>query len=427
MKVILCLLGCTLLWCSAVGAQTHIDGQKWKWLGPAGGNIRDLLADRNHPNVWYVINGSTLYRSEDFAQSWDVTSLTHAAEVAIQPVSSKVFVLNSKHYNDPELWTSTDVGHSFQLVTNLNFPLRRVIPHPQHPNVLYGLGLSDWDLAVSYNGGHSWMNFTNLPFRPGDSYNKDYVVGEYEFSDLLVSPLDPETIYATGELFLYLKDCHIECSDSVPISFLSRDLGRSWSVSRRQTPRMFAIDSSFPNRAFGFESHTFFRLSGGWKVISRVPSDLWIQELISVPGSPRELLALATDFSKDIAAVNLLQSMDEGGTWKRLPVPLGGSVSALLVMADGRLLAGTEGAGMYKTDDHQRWHPSNAGFHESAAAQILSVAGTSVLYTRSPYSFLFRSLDGGRYWSNLTFKLPAFLPSSDRIYSISSIHTIPTT
>src|SRR5262249_53098559 len=96
----------------------YADG--WQWIGPSAGNIQQILPDRNHPAIWYVVNNGVLYRSGNGAQSWQVTALNQLEDVyglsqpvAINSDSSQLYVTSLKP-GGSRLWVSQDQGKTFQ-------------------------------------------------------------------------------------------------------------------------------------------------------------------------------------------------------------------------------------------------------------------------------------------------------------------------
>lgn len=111
----------------------------------------------------------------------------------------------------------------------------------------------------------------------------------------------------------------------------------------------------------------------------------------------------------------VLKSNDGGKTWSAMRGDLYGlrkSLSQIAVTKDSTLLAGTSGGGVYRCDATLRCIASNSGFVGPMPAYPVVLAGDSKLsvltLVTAPYwyypvgNFLYKSIDGGKYWQDLT-------------------------
>lgn len=327
-------------------------GFEWTPAGPSAGVVRQLLPDRSDPNRWYAIAGSDLYRSTDAGQTWKL-SLHSISQVTL--ASGQIFAIgNSKIY------TSVDRGNSFQFVAGANFPLRKIVVDPSNTRTIFGFGLGRYDLARSDDGGKSWKSITNLPIKIPHDYQ------HYSFTDLMFSPFSAQTIYAGT----YIEECFPFESCERGILLSSDDRGKTWKIAENETgyPYSFHIDPLFPDTVYAFGDYDLRRLTrNGWAAVAQIP----LEEMVSVPHHPEELLATSADFSGDHVST-LLRSTDSGATWNLISSDIRHSISSLGTVDDRfrTLMAGTFGGGVFRRDNTHGWTPSNKGLNSTLAGDI---------------------------------------------------------
>ena len=389
----------------------------WIRTGPSAGTIISIAADRQNPAIWYAINGNNaiygrLYRSTDNGESWRPTKIDKATSVVVSPQSSEVFVLSFfKDGSTRQLWVSKDQGDSFALQSS-NAPLRLFLS-PNNSSILFGVPTTyPWNLVASFNGGRVWEEVTTLPFKPGLKYDvsPDCTFGYYEFKDVLISPLDGKTVYATGEIHF---QCGSHNEDVFPVTVRSKNLGRSWSVSEFETYN-FSYDPAFPKRAFSSNtaSTSGIRIltEKGWRTLSRRTAI----RVISVPAQPEVLYAYNTDIF--YGAPEYSVSRDFGRTWRKIKLGPGNGVRILVARQTppGSLLGGTLGGGLYSLDEQGRWKAQQKGFREATLVDVAGGPPSSILYVIARESaccgsdsYLFRSTNNGKTWQNITDNFPA--------------------
>ncbi|HEY7162045.1 MAG TPA: hypothetical protein VH815_12340, partial [Acidobacteriota bacterium] len=396
-------------------AGLHAASHQWQWIGPPAGTIQQIIPDRKNPNVWYSVNNGVLYRSTNGAKSWNVTPLsnlqdpydTSVAPVVVDSESSNLFVANQKP-GGSRLWFSEDQGKSFQLRGSFHFKLRRVIPHPTDPNVLYGFGLNDLDLAVSVTGGRSWENVSNLPFTIGQPVG-NCEVEALEFVDFVFSPFNSNVLFASA---LVLEECIPE-SDEFSILIMSDNGGKTWKVLEKGSDYgyTFHTDPLFPKRVIA-SNHDGLKIltPQGWKVLS---SQQDLLQVISVPGHPEELLGTQRFFAGSYK-IRVFKSKDGGKSWNVAPLGLEGKISKIQSVDDSTrgLLAGTNGAGLYYRNQENSWQQRNRGFLEADITQIQTPASGDRIYAssrdfgNSESGYLFTTEAMKTVWENLSFLLP---------------------
>ncbi len=368
----------------------------WQAVGPAGGSISQIIPDRGHPGVWYLLESSAagLYRSTDNGETWKFTKIRNVHNILVHPASSEVFVtVPGNNWNYYALLSSTDLGHTFEM-RSPDAPFR-IFGHPSNPKVLWGSGVSNlYDLSVSYDGGENWQQFHNLPFRLDKEYDLGGYSGYptyYELQSVLVSPLDPETVYISTAA-VFDQGCG---GESISLHLTSKNSGRSWSGTEDYGSHIY--DPAFPDRAF-FISYDETRIlrESGWQRLNR----LSFNDLISVPGKPNLLYGIRNG--------KQWMSRDGGVNWSYVTLGPGGKSLVLKARStpEGSLIAGTV-AGIYIVDDNQRWHQAKKDIREpSTIRDVATAPRSSTVYAVVGNYFLFRSQNSGKTWRNITDNLP---------------------
>lgn len=375
----------------------------WKRTGPVAGTILQIQPDRTHPGVWYLLEqrDGRLYRSIDNGLSWENTRMTNVERFMVDSASSEVFIVRPGRNYNTELLASADLGRTFQLRSG-NAP-DRIFDHPTDPNILWGSGVEwGYDLSVSFDRGAHWQGFTNLPYKLGKTYNihgEDLPLDSYYLKSVMVSPLDSKTIYVSTE-----ADFTLGCGgDSVDLELVSTNFGKTWAHSEVPLSSYF-YDAAFPDRAFAVSYDELRVLTQrGWR--SLAPRHF--ENIVSVPGKPNKLFALNGE--------KQYVSPDGGASWRNVDIGPGGKANVLQARTDpeGTLLAGTTGGGVYIIDETWNWHQVTDGLHEATISGVATAPGSPVVFAVTGYQnrFLFRSLNSGKTWKNITDNL-AIKPSS---------------
>ena len=206
------------------------DELDWNRVGPTAGSVREIIPDRNNPNVWYLVENqfSRLYKSVDNGETWKYTGYNRIRQIIVHSASSEVFILQNNDSPKSSLLSSTDFARTFQL-RSANAP-RNIFDHPTDPSILWGSGVDNgYDLSVSENRGKDWKGFTNLPYK----LDKKYDIGGGLFSpdgyylhSVLVSPFDTNTIFVATEV-----EFPASCSGySIDLELVSTNGGKSLGV-----------------------------------------------------------------------------------------------------------------------------------------------------------------------------------------------------
>lgn len=415
-RICLAVFLCLLLEISA-GAEPQ---SGWTKVSPGLGEVQQLIPDRRHPGLWYVVNSGTLYRSEDGGKSWRSTGITNvildnygqSKAVSVNPSSSEVLAITNSGYPHPlRLWASTNLGKTF-ILRSPSVQIERIFSSPQDPNLLFGFsGAGDYDLSISHDGGRHWGEIQSLPYKVGgrfpgypDSCHNEY----YDFADFVISPFDPRILYAVGEL--YIACYHDETSETVHLA--SYNGGKTWVPADNHIME-FDVDAATPDFIIGNDYNSLYRLTPrGWSLLAKKD----VRDITRVPSNPLHLLGREFSFKHNPA---FLRSNDGGKTWGRFPAGLP-DTQHLEFDYDGTWLAGTSGAGMYIRKQGAPWVSSNRGFTD-ANVQDVARASNGTLYILTgescDASYVFRSSDAGRTWQKIWTGFPPYCSSdADRLF-----------
>lgn len=401
-----CMKRCWLLMLAVLCVlnSASADDLSWRRTGPVGGNVSRILPDRAHPGVFYLTggpgyydSGNELYRTLDNGQSWERVHIVGFQNVMVHPASSELFVLRSGRDYKHDLLCSKDQGKTFQLRSG-NAP-SLIFGHPTNPNILWGSGLtySDQNLSISTDRGAHWQVFNNLPYKLGKNYeiHGDILPADsYYLKSVLVSPLDGKTVYVSTEVE-FSEGCSY---DSISLELVSTNDGKTWRSAEFPTTR-YIYDPAFLDRAFSASSENVRTLTpAGWKILD----SKGVNDIVSIPGRP--------DLLYELSGAKQWVSHDGGSRWSRTNIGPGGNARVLVARTSpqGTLLAGTSGAGIYIIDENQHTHQVITGFSDARVTDVASAPGSGVLFAIAAGNddFLYRSLNAGKTWNNITDRLP---------------------
>lgn len=378
------------------------DDLSWRRTGPVGGNVSRILPDRAHPGVFYLTERtgyyeSELYRTLDNGQTWERLRIQGFKNLMIHPASAELFISRYGRDNKQDLLSSKDQGKTFQLRSG-NAP-SLIFGHPTNPNILWGSGLSysDQNLSISTDRGAHWQVFNNLPYKLGKDYeiNGELLpVDSYYLQSVLVSPFDGRTVYVSTEVE-FSAGCSYE---AIFLELVSTDDGKTWYSAEFPTTT-YVYDPAFPDRAFSVNSKNVRTLTpDGWKIVDWKGAN----DIAGIPGRP--------DLVYELSGAKQWISHDGGSHWSRTNIGPGGNARVLTARTFplGTFLAGTSGGGLYIIDENNSTHQVIAGFSDARVTDVAAAPGSGVLFAiaTDTDSFLYRSLNSGVTWNNITDRLP---------------------
>src|SRR6266481_2961523 len=222
--------------------RTDNDGTTWIPLFEHEGSysIGTVVIDPKHPNVVWVGSGENnsqrsvsygdgVYRSEDYGKSWKNMGLKkseHIARILIDPRDSNVIYVAAQGPlwgpgGDRGLYKSTDSGKTWNAILTIseNTGVTDVVMDPSNPDVLFAAsyqrrrhyftlinGGPEAAIHKSLDGGKTWSKL-----------NGGLPSVEMGRIGLVISPVNPSTIYAT-----------IEAGEGKGGIYRSQDSGVNW-------------------------------------------------------------------------------------------------------------------------------------------------------------------------------------------------------
>ncbi len=333
-----------------VGA-TPAEPQSWAPVGPPGGDVRSLVTDAHDPRIVYLGTGSgSVYRSDDSALHWRRLQ----PGFPVPDASLDDLVVDPSGVLYAGYWEvlgpgggvarSEDGGRTFVVLPGIaGQAVRSLALAPSNPRVLVAGTLAG--VFRSRDAGQSWERISP----EGD-------VELRNVNSVAVDPADPETIYV-GTWHLPWK---------------TRDGGRTWrsihtGIINDSDIMTLTIDRRLPDVVYATACSGIYR--------TRDAAQRWTK-VRGIPSSSRRTRAFAlhplrTDTLYAGTTEGFWASEDGGASWRiRTDRPL--VVNAVLVLADGTLLLGCDGAGVLRSSNGgAAWAPSNLGFSERFVSRIV--------------------------------------------------------
>ncbi len=319
---------------------------------PAGCSQRsdrvvDVAVHPTKPHLVYVVTEEAVYKTRDGGQAW----------VRLSERLSRVRVMN-------------------------------VAIDPQFPASVFAGTFAD-GVYQSPDGGRRWLS-RNVGIQKGTiSANVNHLV---------FHPTDAQTLYAATTVGV----------------FKSTDGGQSWNERMRDMTEInfivtLAVDPVSPSILYAGTSGGVYRSLDGadsWTKVNHglVPDDatmasmaLGVNTLLIDPSNPDIVYAGSTK--------GLFKTLNKGETWTQMATALGPLYVSSLGVAHGnnhRLHMGTS-RGMFESlDSGHTWVAHNNGLSNvNIRAIAMHPSHPRVLYVGTNGGGLFRSRDGGHFWTHL--------------------------
>jgi photosystem II stability/assembly factor-like uncharacterized protein len=350
----------------------------WSPIGPpdGGATVQALAFAPSDPAVVYAgLLGGGVQRSDDGGETWRPASSGIANPVvnalAVDPSNpDKVYAGTQAGF-----FRSADGGRNWQSSRPVNaLRVHTVVVNPVQPQVLF-IGTAT-GMYRSDDGGVRWQLLTvGLP--PQRAF-------DFEVLALAIDHVHPRQMYAA----------HIGILNGIHKTV---DGGRAWFPVRRVTVDSLAVDPVHDSTVWAAGNDGVFKSTDGGRTWGRVRVEP-AHALLIDPFDP------ATVYAAN--AQDLQVTHDGGQSWQTPPAgPLPGGALALAAdpAVPGRLLAGTIGAGVYRSADRgETWTASGQGL-VNTAVEAVAVDGTDHALFAGGLAGVYRSLDGGATWGLTSF------------------------
>ena len=406
--------------------------------GPEGPTVSTIAIQPSQPDVVYVgTEHSAIYKSVDRGATWeqlsDANGLAQTKVRTLAIASSDPQIVYAAHSEQAGTSKSTDGGAHWapmNLFGNWG-GLRALAVHPTDPDIVYaaagwsGLGLTDAPqhsdegngIYRSSDGGRRW----------------ERVVGPLTIHDLVLSPSNPEILYAATEsgmlrsddggdswspanggsdelpvrrLVVHPTDPNVVYASGTPFGgdlFKTTDGGHSWQMIR-DSGGVVALAPSDPNVLYlGVGSQLQRSRDGGqsWQVMSsELPVGRAIMALGVDPQNPDRVY---------IGGWQALLISDDGGRSATPPhtAMVGGMMSALAVdPTDSSTVYAAHGDGIVSVteDAGETWSLLATLATERTVPDITALLvhpASSHIFYASNLEGVFRSNNAGRDWSGV--------------------------
>ncbi len=341
----------SLLATLVVSAAATVRAQSWAPVGPFGGDVRSLVTAPQDPRVVYLGTASgSVYRSEDSALHWRRAQpgfpLRDASidDIVVDPAGVLYAGYWEIHGAGGGVARSEDGGRTFTVLPGIaGQAVRSLALAPSNPRVLVAGTLTG--VFRTRDAGQTWERISP----EGD-------VEIRNVNSVAIDPADAETIYV-GTWHLPWK---------------TRDGGGSWrsihvGIIDDSDIMTLTLDRRLPDVLYATACSGIYR--------SRDAAQRWTK-VRGIPSSSRRTRAFALHpLRTDTLYAGTTEgfwSSEDGGTSWRLRTDRRLVVNAVLVLPDGTLLLGADGAGVLRSSSGgAAWAPSNLGFSERFVSRVL--------------------------------------------------------
>jgi len=337
--------------------------------GPYGGTVTAVAVNRNSGQIYIMIAGEGVFRSQNNGASWMPvnTGLTNKSVNALAlNANGDLFAATStgifRSTNNGDSWSSINTG--LTLLDVRSFAVNLNTGH------LFA-GVKGGVIFRSENNGANW---TILPTG---------LKGTYTVQALAINP-------NTGQIF-----AGTDSSGAIR----SANNGNSWSPANLGAPfnnvRALAVNSNGDVYA-GLDStiarSALFRSTNN--------GDSWIRVLI-VNGSTQCLTANTSGHVFAGTAVGVYLSANNGGSWALSNNGLHNrTVNALALNASNEIFAGPQCTGIFiSRDNAASWAPINTGLRYTRILSLAVNQNTGHVFAGTDCGGVFRSADNGNSWT----------------------------
>ncbi len=332
--------------------------EKWVPVGPPGGDVRSLAADPRDPRrIFLGTADGLLYRSDDGGGRWMRLSPGFPSrgysldEIEVTPKGAVVVGYWEVHGSGGGVALSTDDGVTFKLLEGMaGKSVRALALAPGDPNTVVAGAIQG--VFRTRDLGRTWERIS--PEGHADLRNVESVA---------VDPNSADTIYV-GTWHLPWK---------------TTDGGATWKpiasgMIDDSDVFTMTIDKRDPKTVYATACSGIYHSSDAatrWSRIRGIPSSSRrTRAFAQDPQNPQRLYAGTTE--------GLWASDDGSLTWRPLTTQ-SLVVNAVLALPGGKVLLGTDGAGVVASlDGGNEWAASNTGFSERLVTNLAFAGSRTV-------------------------------------------------
>ncbi|HLK61357.1 MAG TPA: hypothetical protein VKU00_32705, partial [Chthonomonadaceae bacterium] len=366
----------------------------WEPLGPShiattfwgtwSGRITGIAADPTDANTVYIAAaGGGVWRTTNGGVSWtpltDGQASLNMGAIAIAPSNPLILYAGTGEanfvgdcYYGRGILKTTDGGNTWSLLTGNagvnefdREGFSKIVVHPTDPNTVYaalsnrcsnGIWFQNGGIWKTTDGGTTWTNTT------ASISNGSTSAASEPFTDLIMDPADPKTLYAAiGDQF----------GSSVNGVYKSNDAGSTWApagnypMGTADGRITLAVSPAAPQTIYSAISNPstwslvalLKSTDGGttWNALSNVPNYLGTQgnydTILAI--DPNNASIVYAGGTSDQGGPNIIQSTDGGNTWTNIDTAATAPHTdehAMTFDRNGKLLNGSDG-GIWRLDN----------------------------------------------------------------------------
>ncbi|MDQ6799705.1 MAG: hypothetical protein M3041_02600 [Acidobacteriota bacterium] len=351
-------------------AQSMFAGlNRWTLLGPAGGDVSEIIVSPADNQILYAAVSGTVYKSEDAASTWRRLDLADPAVfwLAISPSAGTLYAASTS-----KVWLSSDGGEHWRNITAGGGNTIALAATADRAILLTRQSVS------VFNGVNTWESASfdmydrpeGLPFYQWNqlaaSQDGSVIVSAPGFKFITTDGFNWKPVQQSGELIDFGADGALYIMDrprGALIVHKSVDGGRTW--------RDITLVCDGCDQASLYVSKLHVAANGRVYISKRLPDGRW--------------------FLEEYDDARLVASQEMTGS------PAGVITSA---RDTGRIYAGTWVRGIFALEDG-KWSAANTGLGGTPMSDIaVAPRDASLLYAASDAGAL-RSADGGKTWEGL--------------------------
>lgn len=391
----------SLLWSAIIVLCGPASAQTVHWMptnGPYGGTVISAMLTAPDGSVFAGTNGG-LFRSTDLGRTWSqvdtgfasnrILSLENDADLLYVGTGSGIY----SSFDGGTTWSH--LGLSAESISSLLLTDSKSFFAGTQDGDLYesAAGESTWELV---RAGLPSLSITVLEETPSGLLLAGTLAGIYRSVNGGKAWFNSSPGIASFEIndIVAVAGGIFACTETGAI-YRSIDDGGSWAL---------LLNSGTPVRSlFVRGTEVLAGTAGGMIRLSTTgipfPSSYRIGHVIV------EEMALSADggILAGTFGGGIYASRDGGASWRTSNTGLGSIVTAVVVDHEGTVYAGTYGGGVYRSEDKgQSWYAVNNGL-ASLGVEALAVRPDGELFAGTSGGHVFRSDDEGNTWSNTSF------------------------